>query len=601
VRNFRRLLAPLLPHRVAVRLRWTVLGAVVLAALDALGVLLILPLVQMATTLDQAGKLPFPANRIADLLDTTDRGRVALVLAVVVVVAFVVKGVAALLLLRFTTRTCLDAEADMAGRLVNAYLNAPFTFHLRHNSAELQTTVHDSLRHVYQDGLAFSIPATADRYVVAAIGASLFVVAPVDTIVGGLALAVVAVAYRRSANRRVLASSAEMLDQIRRSYQLTQQALTSIREITVSGTASRFADRILLLRQGFAKRQAILSLTEQLPRYYLEIGLVFGAAAVACVSFLLRPASDALAVLGLIMVGGLRVLPSVNRMVNASAKAHAALPYVMQLKNELDEATTGAVPTVDSDPLDPDRRVDLIRFDAVDFSYDTGARVLRSVTLEIRAGEMIAVVGSSGAGKTTFVSLLLGLLDPTEGAILIGGRELSTCRRSWQHRVGYVPQDVVVFDASVRDNVAFAEDAPDDERVWQALTAAQLDDVVRAMPLGLEGVVGEGGSRISGGQRQRLGLARAFYRGPELLVLDEATSSLDTETEARVLDTLDGVRGSTTIVVVAHRLSTVRNCDRIVVLADGSVETIGTYDELLTSSPTFRSLVTAAVRERTAG
>ena len=601
MRHFRRQLAPLLPRAVAVRLRWTVVGAVVLAALDAIGVLLILPLVQLATTLDERGDLPFPAGRIAGLLDTADRGRITLILAVLVLVAFVAKGIAAVVLLRFTTRTCLDAEADMAGRLINSYLSAPFAFHLRHNSAELQTTMHDSLRHVYQDGLAFSIPATADRFVVAAVAASLLVVAPFDTIVGGLALAVVATAYRRAASQRVRMSSTEMLDQIRRSYKLTQQALTSIREITVSGTAPRFAEQILTLRQAFAKRQAILSLTEQLPRYYLEIGLVFGAAAVAGVSFLLRPPSEALAVLGLIMVGGLRVLPSINRMLNASAKAHAALPYLAQLHAELAETAVDAAPLVDPDPLEAGRRVESVEFRGVDFSYDSGTPVLKGTTLELHAGEMIAFVGPSGAGKTTLVSLLLGLVDPSAGAIFIDGRELSTCRRSWQHRLGYVPQDVVLFDASIRENVAFGDATPDDERVWRALQSAQLDNVVENMDRGLDAIVGEAGSRISGGQRQRLGLARAFYRDPTLLILDEATSSLDTETEARVLDTLDLVRGETTIVVVAHRLSTVKNCDRIVVLAGGSIEAIGSYEELLTESVTFQALAKAAGRDRHVG
>lgn len=598
MRSFRRRLAPLLGTSTRRRLRVSSAGAALLAVLDAVGVALVLPLVQLVTTLDDPGPLPSPANLLADFLGTTTRSSTAVVLAVAVLIAFASKSAAAVVLLRYSTNTCLAAEADMADRLMRRYLAAPLAFHLRRNSAELQTTLQESLRRIYQDGLATSIPAVADRLVLVAIGLSLVVMAPLETVVGGISLAVIAGAYRQVARRRSRASSEGVLRQVRRSYQLTQQALSSIREIKVTGTEDHFAQALHRVRQVHMERQAVLTLTEQLPRYYLELGIVTATGAVGAVSFLVRSPTDALAVLGVFLAGGLRVLPSLNRVLIASGKAEAALPHLDQVVADLTLTDTEPMDKVGTGELSsPIKHVHVA---AVHYEYEPGRPVLKGLDFEVRAGEMVALVGSSGAGKTTAVSILLGLADPTAGQVVVDGAPLDRCRRSWQRRLGYVPQDVVLFDAPIRENVAFGEDSPDESEVWRALRAASLDELVRSMPDGLDTVVGEGGSRLSGGQRQRLGLARCFYRRPEVLLLDESTSALDTETESRVLDTLDEARGDAIVIVVAHRLSTVRRCDRIVVLKDGAAEAVGTFDQLLVSSPTFRELASPGPRTREA-
>lgn len=596
--SFRQRLQPLLDLGTRKRLRRSAVGAVFLAILDAVGVALVLPLVQLVTTLDDPGPLPSPANTLAEIFTTTTRSSTAVVLAIAVLVAFACKSGLAVVLLRYSTNTCLSAEADMADRLVRRYLGAPLMFHLQRNSAELQTTLQESLRRIYQDGLATSIPAVADRLVLIAIGLSLVVIAPLEAIVGGLSMAMIAGAYRRIAHKRSRASSEGILRQVRRSYQLSQQALSSIREIKVTGTEDYFASTLHHVRQVHMKRQAVLTLTEQLPRYYLELGIVTSAAAVAAVAFVVRSPTDALAVLGVFLAGGLRVLPSLNRVLIASGKAEAALPHLEKIVADLAATEEESKPGADAQELPaPVRRVHIAD---VHYEYEPGRPVLNGLDLEIRAGEMVALVGSSGAGKTTVVSILLGLVDPSRGEVLIDGVPLAACRRSWQRRIGYVPQDVVIFDAPIRENIAFGEAVVDGDAVWRALRAASLEEFVQSMPEGLETVVGEGGSRLSGGQRQRLGLARCFYRRPEVLLLDESTSALDTETESRILDTLDTARGDAIVIVVAHRLSTVRRCDRIAVLNEGAVEAVGTFDQLLLSSPTFSDLATAGRRSRDA-
>jgi len=228
--------------------------------------------------------------------------------------------------------------------------------------------------------------------------------------------------------------------------------------------------------------------------------------------------------------------------------------------------------------------------DRLSYSYPCMPRpAVDNVSLEIRKGDWISFIGPTGAGKTTLVDLILGLFVPTSGQISIDGRDLQTDVAAWQRGIGYVPQDVFLLDDTIRRNVAFGtkDDEIDDDRVWQALESAQMGTLVKALPGGLNAITGEHGARLSGGERQRLGLARALYRRPEILVLDEGTAHLDNETEAAIIRTLCALRGETTIVVIAHRLAVVRDCDRIYMLKQGRIFKSGTYRELFSTEPTF--------------
>ena len=196
---------------------------------------------------------------------------------------------------------------------------------------------------------------------------------------------------------------------------------------------------------------------------------------------------------------------------------------------------------------------------------NTGQATLKNINLEIKPGEFLCVVGKSGCGKSTLLNLIAGLEKPTEGKILMDGIDIEDLGPTWNKIIGYVPQMVYIVDDDVRHNIAFGEENKDidDEKVWKALKMAQLDDMVRQLPAGLKTVVGERGIRFSGGQRQRLAIARALYRNPEILVLDEATAALDNETEKEVMKAIEGLQGTKTLIIVAHRLTTVRNCDEI--------------------------------------
>jgi ABC-type multidrug transport system fused ATPase/permease subunit len=231
--------------------------------------------------------------------------------------------------------------------------------------------------------------------------------------------------------------------------------------------------------------------------------------------------------------------------------------------------------------------VEEIRIRDLSFTYDAVIEpALSSVNLVVRRGEAVGIIGSSGSGKSTLVDVLLGLLQPSGGQMLVDKQDIQTNLRSWQNQIGYVPQTIFLTDDSLRRNIALGlpDNLVDEEAVVDALRAAQLQDFVAGLPDGLDTVVGERGVRLSGGQRQRIGIARALYNKPEVLVLDEATSSLDTETEHEVMKAVQALQGTKTVVIVAHRLSTVEYCDRLYRLENARVVDEGTFSEVMNRS-----------------
>jgi ABC-type multidrug transport system fused ATPase/permease subunit len=225
--------------------------------------------------------------------------------------------------------------------------------------------------------------------------------------------------------------------------------------------------------------------------------------------------------------------------------------------------------------------------EALSFQYEQmDSEVLKDISILINKGEAIGFVGQSGSGKSTLIDILLGLLEPKSGCVRVNGLDIGVCKRSWQHIVGYIPQTIFLMDDSLRRNIAIgiADNEIDEVAIREALKSAQLEDFVAALPEGLDTVVGERGVRLSGGQRQRIGIARALYHRPSVLVLDEATSSLDTETEHGVMQAVQALQGDKTVIIVAHRLSTVEYCDRLYRLDAGRIVDEGTFDEVMNRS-----------------
>jgi ABC-type multidrug transport system fused ATPase/permease subunit len=328
------------------------------------------------------------------------------------------------------------------------------------------------------------------------------------------------------------------------------------------------------------------------PRYLLEIGFVIAILGISVILFTTGTPAEALTVLGVFAAASLRALPTLNRVSANLATVrtgNAGLEIMTRVVDELDAGGRH-----DERPRSAERFSGDIMLREVGFRYpDSEQHVLRGISLRIAENRTTAFVGSSGAGKSTLLDLVLGLLEPTEGRIEVGGRSIADDLAAWYSELGVVPQDVFLLNDSMIANIAFgvAREQVDRARVEQVIAMAQLQSLVAELPDGLESVVGERGVRLSGGQRQRIGLARALYRTPSVLVLDEATSALDNVTEHEIAATLAGLQGTMTIVIVAHRLSTVRHADTLVFLKDGHVEAEGTFGEVRDRSEDFARLV----------
>jgi ATP-binding cassette subfamily C protein len=325
-------------------------------------------------------------------------------------------------------------------------------------------------------------------------------------------------------------------------------------------------------------------------RYLLETALVVGAVLVVAVAGAAGGEAGALSAVGLVLAGAFRLLPALNRVLFLMNQVQYNGPALDLVEREVEAyATIGrdAPQHADADALRLGRE---LRVESVRFSYPTRSEpALHVVDLVVRPGESVGIIGPTGSGKSTLLDVILGMLEPDAGRVTVDGVPLEECREGWQRSIGYVPQDVYLVDDTMRANVALGWRGSeiDDEAVRDAVHLAQLDEVVEQLPDGLDTIVGERGVRLSGGQRQRLGLARALYVRPSVLVLDEATSNLDTTTEERIVETLSGLPGGLTTIVVTHRVSTVRDCDRVLYLENGKVRAVGTFDELVERVPEF--------------
>jgi ATP-binding cassette, subfamily B, bacterial PglK len=370
-----------------------------------------------------------------------------------------------------------------------------------------------------------------------------------------------------------------------------------VKEIKLRNVGDDFSDRFLEARRRSAHAGADGTVYSELPKYAFDVIFVVGVALLAGGLFATDQGGEPLVTLGLFVAAGSRLLPSVVRLLGAVALVRVAEAPLRLVLDELKDLETsehtyasrarrsGPVPSGD------------IVVENLWYRYPgTDVDVLKGVDLLIPSGTSLAVVGSSGAGKSTLVDLVLGLHEPTSGRITAGGIDILDNLVGWQSTLAVVPQEVYLADASLRANIAFG-DRPediDDARVMEAVRRSNLEGVVDELPDRLETWVGERGVRLSGGQRQRVGIARALYRQPRVLVLDEATSALDNKTERRITETIGLLSGDITVIVVAHRLSTVRHTDRLVFLDGGVVKAAGSFEEVQRSSVDFAELVQLA-------
>ncbi len=575
------------------RLQWGSVVPLILltAATESAGAAVVYALVKIVADPSRVAEIPVAAT-IAAWLPWQDRASVVAAFATVAALFYVTKN--AVLIWVGTTRTRIEVKsvALLASRMFRGYLMTPYPFHFRRNSADLIRQTNQSVNMMFSV-LSSSATVASEMLVTLGFVVVLMFAAPGNTLIAGALLAGLLALLLKLVRHRTIQLGTRGHHLRMALVQSVQQGLGAIKEIKVLGRERHFDD-------AHANGQAELSHVlvsrarlDAMPRLVTESAFAVGALiVVVLMTWNGGPASDVTPLLGLYGYAALRLLPSANRMQWLLNEIRYHSTVVDQLY--ADFLFVNRQPNVDRDaPPEGDPGFSALVLDRVGYVYDgTETRVLDDVHLTIPAGESIGVVGPTGAGKSTLVDVIVGLLSPSTGRITVDGVDLSRRLSWWQRRIGYVPQETYLVDDSLRHNIALgiSDEEVDDDSIRAAARMAQLDEFVASLPEGLGTFVGERGIRLSGGQRQRVGIARALYHQPDVLIFDEATSSLDNATEAEVTKAIEALYGVKTLVVIAHRLTTVQRCDRLVLLEGGRVAASGTFDELMHSCAAFRRL-----------
>jgi ABC-type multidrug transport system fused ATPase/permease subunit len=529
---------------------------------------------------------------IADMAQAwglTSADQLVLPLTAAFIAAALIAGAIRILLLWASTRLIFASGADLSIEVYRRTLYQPYQAHVARNSS----TVLSGIGKV--NGVVFFVllpllTLVSSTVLLVAVMLALIAIDPMVASVAAVGFGASYALITWVSRRRLHRNSQRIAIEETQVVKALQEGLGGIRDVLLDGTQPVYCDIYRKADLPLRRAQGNNAVIAQSPRYAMEaLGMVLIAALAYALSRQGGGVVTALPVLGALALGAQRLLPALQQIYSAwvsIAGNHASLADAIELLNQ-------PLPVELLQPA-PLLFLDAIRFDAVRFRYTSeGPWVLDGLNLSIPKGARVGFVGSTGSGKSTTLDLLMGLLMPTEGEFLVDGQPVSGIRvRAWQRSIAHVPQSIYLADTTLAENIAFGvpPETIDLDRVQQAARQAQISEFIESGPEGYQAYVGERGIRLSGGQRQRIGIARALYKQASVLVFDEATSALDNATEQSVMDAIEGLSSDLTILLIAHRLTTVRRCDNIVELEHGRVVAQGTYEQLLECSPSFRRM-----------
>jgi ATP-binding cassette subfamily C protein len=579
------------------RWRWWYIGiaSLALAGFEAVGAGLVYLLVAIISTPDASLTLPVIGDLAALLPDRSPR-EIKIGAAVFTGVFFLARAGVMIVHNYVLNRIVNNAKALIAGEMLDGYLAMPYLFHTQRNSSKL-------IRNTYQgttnlvSGVIMPVIKMATQVVLGiSLIATMVFLAPQAMLIASIGLGTVVLLIQRQVRPRLVAIGAQAEDASAESIAAIQQSLGGVRDIKLLEQEDAFARQHLLARLTISDSNTRSAVLGQFSPLAIETSVILALVTV----FVFATTGGGgeartLATLATFAYVGQRIGPILTGFVgffNGLSK-HQKLVNNVNDDIALIRDWRSVVAHEAEDAHRGRRFSQEVRLEGVRFAYGPDApEVLHGIDLTVRRGEFIGICGPTGGGKSTLLDILVGLLQPTSGRVTVDGIPLGPMPRWWWTQLGVVSQAVFLTDDTVRGNIAFGEDPEDvdEERLARCVQRAQLDDVVLSLPQGLDTFVGERGVRLSGGQRQRVAIARALYREPEVLILDEGTSALDGATERALVAAIDEATDSRTLITIAHRISTIRDADRIIVVAGGRIQDEGTHDELLQRSELFRAL-----------
>jgi ABC-type multidrug transport system fused ATPase/permease subunit len=562
----------LLPNSKKRRLYFLFILVVIGMFLEVLGLGSLIPILTIITSDDLLLNYPF-LNPVVDFLGNPDSDKLILYALILLIIVFSLKAFFLVFVSWHQSKFSAELSASLSRNLFLGYLKKPYTFHLNQNSADL-------IRNVLSEVNFFSsitqsiIILICEFSIMLSLAFVLFFMEPLGALIV-LIFYIFSGYFFHSLTKNKILNWGELRQfHDGKAYLHLLQGLGGVKDVKLMGNEKYFIDKFNFSNQWKAKLSTKQVTVQQVPRVYLE---VLGVVGVAFLIFIMivqgKPINSLLLTLGVFVVAAFRMIPSLNRIMVSLQSIRFAKPVVDLLEKEFNS-------------INDQKKMELSNFkntivfkksisiSNLSFSYpESNKSALNNISVQINYGDSIGLIGKSGSGKTTLSDLILGLLNPSSGFIKVDGINIHNNIKSWQTQIGYVPQSIYLLDDTLRKNIAFGiEDNLIDENAIQlSIVSAQLSEFIDSLDDGLETMVGERGVRLSGGQKQRIGIARALYNNPPLIVLDEATSSLDNETERDFNKAVVELKGKKTLIIVAHRLSTIENCDKIFKLDNGFI------------------------------
>jgi ABC-type multidrug transport system fused ATPase/permease subunit len=546
--------------------------------LETISLGIVVPIIGILTQDDYQQKYPF----IVDIFGNLSREELISAVMVAMVLIYVVRS----LFLFWSLWIQKGFSASVSGRLSQSlfsiYLRQPYMFHLQRNSSTLMRNAKNATS-VVTCGVDPFLVLLTDGLVAIAMFALLIAVEPVGTLAVLLVFGLSTFVFQRTTRRRIDNWGYQVDYHETKILQHLQEGFGGAKDVKVLGRENEFLSQHEKHLGESIRINRIYNVILTLPRSFMEIITIVGLCLLV-VSMVVRgrELADIVPILGLFAAAAFRVMPSINRLLMATQTLIFNRSIIASVYKDF------LLDSPESHSLKSETKfATQLELTDVSFKYPTAATAsLQNVSLVVKRGEAVGFVGPSGAGKSTLVDVILGLFAPTSGVVKVDGQDVQQNLRNWQNQIGYVPQAIYLTDDTLRRNVAFGlnDENIDDNLVRNAIRLAQLEEFVATLPEKLETVVGERGVRLSGGQRQRIGIARALYHNPSVLVLDEATSSLDTPTEHGVMQAVQALQGSKTVLIVAHRLSTVEYCDRLYKIENARITEEGTFHEVVQRS-----------------
>ena len=567
------------------------------SVLEVFGIGLMLPILQVAVDPAEALEKNLWLTRAYDLLNFSSPNEFMIALCLLVFLIYLTKNLFGLYLIHLQYLYTWNLFVDYSRRLFRHYLFSSYATHVRRSSAVLLRNVNFTIIGIFKGMMMPLLSIATDVLLSLSVVGFLIWLSPwiALTAIGVLTLG--AVVFLKLVRKRVKYWGERHQATLAKMLQWPSQAFAGFKQIKVLGREGYFDEAFGAGATANADSQRRFQLVNNVPRAFLEIIAIGGILLTLAVIFALElNLGEQIPVIGAFSIAILRIMPSANRIITQFNILKLGIVSMEAIYDDLkDLPTVSDVPeTHKVKPIVLKRE---LRVENVHFTYaGSGLPVLHGIDLTIPKGSSVALVGTSGAGKSTLVDLLLGLLEPTSGRILADGVDISGNVRAWQGSCGYIPQEVFILNDTLRHNIALgiADDEIDEDAIAKTIELARLGEVVKDLPKGVDTMLGENGVRLSGGQRQRVSIARSLYHNPDVLILDEATSALDNETEKDVSDAINRLSGDKTLIIIAHRLSTVRHCDKIVLLDNGKIVDSGTFEALAKRNADFRRMVELA-------